>query len=108
MPTRYAVSFTRSAEQDLEDIWSFISEDNVEQAIRFINKVKAQVASLERFPERRPLIAENELMRTRYRHFVLGKYRTIFRISQRTVYVLRIIHGSRLLDTSVFESPDID
>ena len=108
MPVRYAVSLTRRAEQDIEDIWGFIAEDNADEATRFIARLETQIASLERFPERCPLIAENELMHTRYRHIVFGKYRTIFRISRRAVYIMRVIHGSRLLDTSVFESYDID
>lgn len=108
MPTRYAVRFTRRAEQDIEDIWSFIAEDSIDQATKFIRRLERQVGSLERFPERCPLIAENEQMHTRYRHLVYGKYRTIFRLSERTVYIMRVINSARLLDSSVLETTDID
>lgn len=108
MPTRYAISLTRRAELDIEEIWSFIAEDSIEEATRFITRLGAQIDSLERSPERWPLIAENELMQTRYRHIVFGKYRTIFRISGRSVYILRVLHGARLLDTSVFEQFGLD
>ena len=57
-----------------------------------------------RMPERCPLIAENELMGTRYRHLRLGEYRTIFRVVVSKVLVLRIIHGARLLDSSMFDA----
>lgn len=108
MPTRYAISLSRRAEQDIEELWGFIAEDSTDQATKFIRRLEAQIASLERFPERCPLIAENELMLTRYRHIVFGKYRTIFRISRHTVYIARVIHGARLLDTSVFEPFNIE
>ena len=38
-----------------------------------------------------------------YRHLIYGEYRTIFRIVEQTVYILRVIHGSRLLDLGVLE-----
>jgi plasmid stabilization system protein ParE len=108
MPTRYAVNLTRAAKQDIEETWNFIAEDSNELATKFIKRLEAQIASLERFPERCPLIAENELMHTRYRHIVFGKYRTVFRISGRSVYIMRVIRSARLLDASVFESADLD
>lgn len=54
-------------------------------------------------PERCALIAENEILGTSYRHLLYGRYRTIFRIAGRTVVILRVIHGARLLDESLFE-----
>jgi len=108
MPIRYAVSFTQTAIRDLEEIWAFIAEDDVEQATKFILKLERQISSLERFPERCPLIAENELMNTRYRHLVWEDYRTIFRISARAVYIMRVIHGARLLNNPLLESASVD
>jgi hypothetical protein len=32
-----------------------------------------------------------------------GNYRSVFRIARKTVYVLRVVHGARLLDSSMFE-----
>ena len=55
------------------------------------------------FPERCPLIPENEILGTRYRHLLYGNYRTVFRIERKTVYLIRVIHGARLLDGSMFE-----
>jgi plasmid stabilization system protein ParE len=103
MPAKFRVRITRTAQGDIEEAWSFIAEDSSEEAENFIRRLEAQIETLERFPERCPLIPENEILGTRYRHLLYGDYRTVFRIAGRTVYVLRIIHGSRLLDTSMFE-----
>ena len=103
MPAKFRVRITRAAERDLEEAWEFIAQDSPEEAEKFIRRLEEHIDTLERFPERCPLIAENEILGTRYRHFVYGNYRSVFRIAGKTVYVLRVIHGSRLLDTSMFE-----
>lgn len=103
MPAKFRVRITRTAERDVENIWSFIAQDSPEEASRFIDRLEDQIATLERFPERCPLIPENEILGTRYRHPLYGSYRSVFRVRGKTVYVLRIIHGARLLDSSMFE-----
>jgi plasmid stabilization system protein ParE len=42
MPTKFEVSFTRKAEQDIEDIWSFIAEDSPDDATSFIQQLEKQ------------------------------------------------------------------
>jgi plasmid stabilization system protein ParE len=69
----------------------------------FYPSAEEQIETSETFPERCPLIPDNEILGTRYRHLLYGNYRTVFRIAGKTVYVLRVIHGARLLDTSMFE-----
>lgn len=103
MPAKYEVRITPTAESDTETIWDFIAEDSPENAARFVSQLEEQIDTLERFPERCPLIPENEVLSSDYRHLVLGNYRIIFRITGTTVFILRIIHGTRLLDTSLFE-----
>jgi toxin ParE1/3/4 len=103
MPAKFRVRITRAAERDIEEIWNFIADDSAEAADEFIRRLEQQVENLERFPERCPLIPENEMLGTRYRHLLYGNYRTVFRIARNTVYVIRVIHGARLLDSSMFE-----
>ncbi len=106
MPAKYRVDVTRSAEKDVEEIWTYIAADSPNEAAKFILKLEGQVSTLERFPLRCPLIPENAVLGTENRHLLYGHYRTIFRVSGKNVYVLRIIHGSRLLDASMFEMRD--
>ena len=103
MPGRFNVRITKSAERDIEEIWSFIASDDIEEAAKFVDKLEKQLRTLGAFSERCPLIAENEILGTRYRHLICGNYRTIFKVSGRTVYVLRVIHAARLLERLVIE-----
>ena len=98
MPAIFKVEITPSAERDLEEIWDYIAHDSPDNATAFILQIEKQIYSLEQSPERCPLIPENQILGTSYRHLIYGQYRTIFRISVETVYILRIIHGARLLE----------
>jgi toxin ParE1/3/4 len=100
MPARFKVRITRAAEMDIQAIWSFIAADSSANADRFILQMEKQLNTLEHFPQRCPLIPENEYLGTHYRHLLYGEYRTLFRIAGKTVYVVRVIHGARLLDDS--------
>jgi toxin ParE1/3/4 len=102
VPTKYQVEITRTAEIDVEEIWAYIADDSIENATRFVIHLQTNIATLERLPQRSPSIPENSLLGTDYRHLILGEYRVVFRISRSTVFVLRIVHGNRLLETSFF------
>jgi toxin ParE1/3/4 len=99
---KYRVEITETAQTDLEEIWMRIAADSVDIATRFVLQLEEKTATLEKMPHRCPQIPENEILNADYRHLVLGDYRIIFRIDRRTVWVLRILHGSRLLDLSLF------
>ena len=104
MPAKFVVEISRAAEADAVEISDYIAQDRPDAADRFLQELEKLAANLERWPARCPLIAENELMGTAYRHLVYGNYRTIFRMSGRQVVVLRIIHGARLVDSSLFDA----
>ena len=60
MPTEFQVRVTRRAKADIDEIWTFIAHDSVTDANRFIYQLERQLKKLRRFPERCPLIPENE------------------------------------------------
>ena len=103
MPKKYRVDITATAEADTAALWDYIAQDNPDAATAFILRLEEQISSLERYPERCPLIPENELLGTAYRHLLFGNYRTIFKIVGARVIILRVVHGARLLDTGMLE-----
>jgi plasmid stabilization system protein ParE len=102
VPARFRVEITPFAEADIAEIWDYIAQDSPANAKTFVLALEEQIASLEKFPKRCARIPENELLGTSYHHLIHGSYRTIFRISASRVIILRVIHSSRLLDTSLF------
>jgi toxin ParE1/3/4 len=103
VPKKYRVEITATVEADTAAIWDYIARDNPDAAIAFILHLEEQIGTLERYPERCPLVPENDLLGTAYRHLLFGNYRTIFKIIGARVIILRVIHGARLLDTGILE-----
>lgn len=97
MTKRYEVKITRQAQTDLEKIYYYIADDSINNAKNFIRQLEEKIYSLEAFPERNPFIPENEFFETDYRHMIYKKYRVVYRITETSVYVLRIFHGAKLL-----------
>ena len=98
MPKKYKVSISRNAQKDLEPIFFYIAEDSIKNAKNFILELEEKIYTLETFPERFALISENIFFGTSYRHIIHKKYRAIYKIDHNSVYVLRVIHGAKLLD----------
>lgn len=103
MPKKISVDITATAEADVAGIWEHIALDKPEAATAFILRLEEQIGTLESFPERCPLVPENELLGTSYRHLLYGNYRTIFKITGNRVIILRVLHGTRLLDIGLLE-----
>jgi toxin ParE1/3/4 len=60
--------------------------------------LEEKIYGLDSSPERFAYIPENFYFGTNYRHLLHKKYRAIYKIDLNSVYILRIIHGSKLLD----------
>ncbi|NOX89320.1 MAG: type II toxin-antitoxin system RelE/ParE family toxin [Calditrichaeota bacterium] len=98
MTKKYEVYLTEHAQKDLEHIFYYIASDSEDNAVNFIKELEKRVYSLECLPNRNPLIPENEYFGTDYRHFIHNKYRIIYRVSENSVFIVRIIHGAKLLE----------
>jgi len=103
MPRRYHVEITRRAERDILAVFEHIAEENEKTSMDWISEVERQIKTLERFPKRCSVIPESTELEREYRHLIYGNYRTIFRITGSSVIILRVIHGSQLLDLQVLK-----
>ena len=94
----YQVNLSQQAQDDLEQIFYYIADDNINNAINFVLQLEKAIYSLESFPDRNPFIPENEIFDTNYRHLIFKKYRIVYRIAESSVFILRIFHGAKLLN----------
>ncbi|MFC1824211.1 type II toxin-antitoxin system RelE/ParE family toxin [Thermodesulfobacteriota bacterium] len=98
MPKKYKVNITVNAQRDIEQIFSYISADSINNAKKFILELEQKIYSLDTLPERFAYIPENVYFGTDYRHINHKKYRVVYKIDRNSVYILRVFHGSKLLD----------
>ncbi len=94
---KYLVRLTSRALRDMEAIYNYVEGDASQHAFAWFNRLAKAIYSLERFPSRGLVIAENKKLR----HLLFGKkphiYRIIYAIDKRirVVNVLHIRHGVR-------------
>ncbi len=98
MAKKYKVNITFNATTDLEHIFFYIAEDSINNAKKFIHELEEKIYSLDTMPERFALIPENIFFGTNYRQITHKKYRVIYKISCNSVFIMRVIHGAKLLD----------
>ncbi len=97
MPVRFRVEITATAERDVRDINEYIAGDNPAAARLWVTEIRRQMKSLSHLPRRGAVVPESQDLGVEYRHLVYGSYRTIYRIVDRRVLVVRVIHGAQLL-----------
>jgi plasmid stabilization system protein ParE len=100
---RYRVEITPVAERDVLGIYDSIAQASRQRAVKWFREIDRQTRTLSRAPKRCPVIPESVEIGREYRHLIYGNYRTIFRIEGEVVYILRVLHGARLLDSSALE-----
>jgi toxin ParE1/3/4 len=82
----------RSADDDLDDIFSWIAAHDPAAAERHVRRLVASTERLADYPEigrARPEIGEGA------RSLVVGQYLVLYRVTAREVEIVRFVHGAR-------------
>jgi toxin ParE1/3/4 len=87
------IVWTETAWRDLERCAEYIAADSPVYAAAFMRRVREHARSLDELAARGRVVPE--LGDPKVREILIGAYRLIFEIQERTVYVLGLIHGSR-------------
>ena len=90
------IEWSAIAENDLNEIIDYIAQDSIEYALSFYDRVRERIKSLEKFPKmgrRVPELDDPDM-----RELILSNYRLIYRINDEKIQVIRLFHGSRILD----------
>jgi toxin ParE1/3/4 len=91
------IIITESAYADLEDIENYISQDSPAIARKFISRIFDKIDQLYLYPKSGKAVPE--IADTSIRELLLNKYRIIYQLTDSSqISILRIVHGSRLLD----------
>ncbi len=93
---RYRVELADRAKSDLFEIYLWIAEDSAVNAARWVVALESEILGLDVSPERCVIAPENEeIEEFEVRQLLVGRYRVLFIVRERKVFVLHIRHGSR-------------
>jgi toxin ParE1/3/4 len=81
-----------AARSDLDEIWSYIAQDNMDAADRFIRAIVSRFPRLAAMPH---LGREREELAARLRSFPVGNYVIFYRPMENAVEMVRVLHGAR-------------
>jgi toxin ParE1/3/4 len=88
--SQYRVSDAASA--DLEEIWTFIAQDDADAADRLIRTIVSRFPTLASMPH---LGRHREELAARLRSFPVGNYVIFYRPMNSGIEVVRVLHGAR-------------
>ena len=93
----YLVDVTPHAESDLARLYGHVNVEFSEAAMEWYRGLKEAILSLEKHPNRCPLIRKKDNLRQLFYGHKFRVYRVIYRVreKQKQVEVLHIRHGAR-------------
>ena len=102
MESRFGYRMTRSANADLEDIVSYLTDrlSNPRAASDFVDKLQAAIDELRSFPEIGPSVVNEFLPDAGVRKKLVGTYLMYYLpdLARRMIYILRIVYARRSQD----------
>ena len=93
------IEWSSTAQNDLNEIIDYIAKDSVEYALSFYEQIREKTENLTKFPKIGRIVPE--LDDPNIRELILRNYRLIYRILEENVQIVRLFHGSRLLDLNI-------
>ncbi len=90
------IEWSSIAQNDLNKIIDYIAQDSLEYALLFYEQVREKVENLTQFPKMGRKVPELDY--PNIRELILRNYRLIYQILGEKIQIVRLIHGSRILD----------
>lgn len=97
------VVWTQNARRELRAIHDYIAQNSLKYAQGMVDHITRRTKTLARFPRLEPEVPEyeDELIRELYEH----PYPIIYRIREKRIEVLSVVHGTKLLPPDVPGTP---
>ena len=95
---KYVVSITRSAEDDLNEIIMYITQNSPQTAIKILERLQAKINTLYHFPYRGGYVPELLARNIKeYRQLTETPWKIIYKVDEKMVNILAIIDSRRNL-----------
>ena len=96
MPNKnYRIKLLKVAEDDFTEIVMYISAENINAANKLADKIEKSLLSLTENPKLGRIPRDEDIKQLGYRYLIVENYIIFYTIDQRTIYIHRILHGSR-------------
>lgn len=83
------------ATSDLQEIKSYIAEENANAAIKTVKEIVDSVERLAKFPESGSMLMYKIKIKSKYRYIICGNYLVFYIYENGVVYIQRVLHGKR-------------
>ncbi len=92
---KYAVRLLQIAEDDLNEIVTYIAAENLTAAEAIAARIEKNLSHLCNHPFIGRVPEEEELVRLGYRYLIVQDYLIFYTIEGQTILIHRIMHGAR-------------
>lgn len=104
MNADYQVRWARAAESDLTEIIEYIMQDSPANAHDIFNKIKIKTEDLVLLPDRGRVVPELFSQGiSLYREIIIAPWRVVYRIAEKTVFILAVIDSRRNVEDVLLE-----
>jgi len=99
MKKTYKVEWASVAENDLRRILAYIATDSPDTASHIFKRIRQKASSLYTLPERGRIVPELQGQGINiYRELIIAPWRIIYRITDKTVFVLSVIDSRQNIE----------
>ncbi len=100
----YKVQWTKSAKTDLESILEYIKMDSTSTAKKIFFEIQKQCENLYYFPLKYRIVPElQQIGIVKYKELIYKRWRIVYKIEEKTVYILLIADSNRNLEDILFQ-----
>ena len=95
MISPFKIRYLSTAENDLDDIFTYILKDKPSAAASLLKNFDGSISQLAFNPELGVVPKDERLKKLGYRILVVGKYLIFYVVKGKTEQIRRLIHGTR-------------
>ena len=101
---KFEVLWTKNAEYDLKLVIDYIKLDSTSLAKEIFFDIKTECESLRYFPKRKRVVPELQRIGIfKYKEIIYKRWRVVFKIENKKVYILLVADSSRNLEDIQFQ-----
>ena len=87
------IIWTKTARNDIKDIYDYIAKDSKYYANMFIENIKNETKKLKSYPELGRVVPEYN--KKRLRELIYKNYRIIYKLEEERIAIITIFHSAR-------------